>query len=151
MVPGKDFGFPGDPLGPAGAVAFRIVLVVVPVVGKQPVVVAGRGAGVGPVAVGVVLVAFAGLAGVRGGRHLAGRVVLVARAAVGGTLRHRPAERVVGPGVAVDLGAGRVLDVLPLREPAGGVVLGGGGRDDLRPGQIGRFSGTPPWPVLGAR
>jgi hypothetical protein len=75
---------------------------------------------------------------VRGGRHLAGRVVLVSRAAVRGTLRHRPAERIVGPGVKVDLSPGRVLDVLPLREPTGRVILCRRRRDDLCPGQIGR-------------
>jgi hypothetical protein len=74
---------------------------------------------------------------VRGGRHLAGRVVLEGRAAVGGTLRHGPAERVVGPGIPVDLSTGRVLDVLPFGEPTGGVIQGGRRRDDLRPGQIG--------------
>jgi len=80
----------------------------------------------------------AGLIRVRGGRYLAGRVVLVYCAAVSGTRRHRPAERVVGPGVSVDLGPGRVLHMLPFREPNGGVVQGGGRRDDQRPGQIGR-------------
>jgi len=82
---------------------------------------------------------------VRGGRHLAGRVVLVRRAAVDGTLRHRPAERIVGPGVKVDLGPGRVLDVLPLREPARWIVLGRGGRHDLCPGQIGRAGDAVPF------
>jgi hypothetical protein len=35
--------------------------------------------------------------------------------------------------------------VLPLSEPAGGVVLGGRGRDDLRPGQISRAGDPRPF------
>ena len=136
VVPGEDFGLAGGPLGPPGTVPLAVVLVVVAVIGQQPVVAPGCDAGVRPVAVGVVLVALAGLAGVGGGRPLAGRVVLVGRAAVDGALRHRPAERVVRLGGAIDLESGGVLDVLLLREPTGGVVLGRGGRHDLCPGQI---------------
>ena len=66
MVPGEDLVLAGRPVRPPGPVSFDIVLVVVFVIRQQAVVRPGRGAGVGAVAVGVVLVVLAGLAGVRG-------------------------------------------------------------------------------------
>ena len=63
--------------------------------------------------------------------ELAGLVVLEGAGAVDGGLRHRPAEGVVAPGVAVDLSPGTVLDVLPFGQPAGQVVRGGRLGDDL--------------------
>ena len=138
MVPGEDLVLAGRPIRPPGPVALGIVLVVVFVIGQQAVVGPVRGAGVRPVPVGVVLVVLADLAGVRDGGHLARLVVLEGAGAVDGGLRDRPAEGVVGPGVAVDLIPGTVLDVLPFGQPAGGVVLRGGRGHDLRARQIGR-------------
>jgi len=40
---------------------------------------------------------------------------------------------------------GRGTDLLPLREPTGGVVLSGHGRDDLCPGEIGRAGDLRPF------
>jgi hypothetical protein len=54
-----------------------------------------------------------------GGRDdLAGLVVLEGAGAVDGGLRHRSAQRVVAPGVAVDLGLGTVSEVdIPAAQP----------------------------------
>jgi hypothetical protein len=153
VVLGEDLVLAGRPVRSPGPVAFGIVLVVVFVIGQQAVVGAGRGAGVGAIAVAVVLVVLADLAGMRGGRHLARLVVLEGAGAVDGGLRHRPALRVVAPGVAVDLGPGTVANVLPFRQPAGQVVRGGCLGDDLgtgdvgRPGDAGSFPGEVPGEV----
>ncbi len=113
----------GRPIRPPGPVALGIVLVVVFVIGQQAVVGPGRGACVRPVAVAVVLVVLADLAGVCDARDLVRLVVLEGAGAVDGGLRHRPAQRVVAPGIAVDLGPGAVLDVLPFGQPADGIAM----------------------------
>jgi len=66
VVPREDLVLAGRPVRSPGPVSLGIVLVVVFVIRQQPVVGPGRRAGVRAVAVGVVLVVFAGLAGVRG-------------------------------------------------------------------------------------
>ena len=123
MVPGEDLVLAGRPIRPPGPVAFGIVLVVVFVIGQQAVVRPGRGTGVGAVPVAVVLVVLADLAGVGGRDDLARLVVLEGAGAVDGGLRHRPAERVVAPVIAVDLGSGSVLDVLPFGQPADSIAM----------------------------
>ena len=119
MVPGEDLVLAGRPVRPPGPVSLGIVLVVVFVIRQQAVVGPGRRPGVRAVAVAVVLVVLADLAGVRDAGELAGLVVLEGAGAVDGGLGDRPTERVVGPGVPVDLGPGTVADMLPFRQPAG--------------------------------
>ena len=138
MVPGEDLVLAGRPIRPPGPVALGIVLVVVFVIGQQAVVGPGRRAGVGAIAVAVVLVVLADLAGVCDARDLARLVVLECAGAVDGGLRDRPAQRVVAPGVAVDFGPGTVANVLPFGQPAGQVVRGGRLGDDLGTGDVGR-------------
>ena len=111
VVPGEDLVLAGRPIRPPGPVALGIVLVVVFVIGQQAVVGPGRRAGVGAIAVAVVLVVLTDLAGVGDASDLAGLVVLEGAGAVDGGLRGRPAECVVAPGVAVDLGPGSVSEV----------------------------------------
>ena len=123
VVPGEDLVLARRPVRPPGPVSFGIVLVVVYVIGQQAVVRPGRGAGVGAVAVAVVLVVLADLAGVRGRNDLARLVVLEGAGAVDGGLHHRPAQRVVTPGGAVDLGPGTVANVLPFRQPPDGIAM----------------------------
>jgi hypothetical protein len=138
VIPGEDLVLARCPVRAPGPVSFDIVLVVVFVIGQQEVIRAVQGTGVRPVAVAVVLVVLADLAGVCGGRHLARLVVLEGAGAVDGGLRDRPAECVVAPGVAVDLIPGTVLNVLPFGQPPGQIVRGGRLGDDLGAGDVGR-------------
>jgi hypothetical protein len=137
VVSGEDLVLAGRPIRAPGPVAFGIVLIVVFVIRQQAVVGPSRRAGVGAIAVAVVLVVLVDLAGMRGGRDLARLVILQGAGAVDGGVTHRSPEWAVGPRVPVDLGPGATLNVLPFGEPAGGIVLDGSRGHDLGSRQIG--------------